>query len=411
VYGHADLPCELGSGSGNVSGSSTAGGGIIVMGSWEQSLPNLSLSGSIEANGGNFTGLISHATIGGPGGGSGGTILLFVRTLLLKKDSVLSSVGGVGSNGSGGGGGGRIHFHWSDIPTGDDYIPFATVKGTILTRGGVSEGQGLSGENGTVTGKDCPKGLYGTFCKECPSGTYKNITGSSKSMCSPCPPNELPRRAVYISVRGGVAETPCPYKCVSDRYRMPHCFTALEELIYTFGGPWLFGLLLSGLLVLLALVLSIARMKFVGTDELPGPAPTQHSSQIDHSFPFLESLNEVLETNRAEESHCHVHRMYFMGPNTFSEPWHLPHTPPEQISEIVYEDAFNKFVDEINALAAYQWWEGSVYSILCILSYPLAWSWQQWRRRKKLQKLREFVRSEYDHSCLRSCRSRALFRG
>jgi hypothetical protein len=119
---------------------------------------------------------------------------------------------------------------------------------------------------------------------------------------------------------------------------MPHCFTALEELIYTFGGPWLFGLFLSGLLFLLALVLSIARMKFVGTDELPGPAPTQHSSQIDHSFPFLESLNEVLETNRAEESHCHVHRMYFMGPNTFSEPWHLPHTPPEQISEIVYVD-------------------------------------------------------------------------
>lgn len=76
-----------------------------------------------------------------------------------------------------------------------------------------------------------------------------------------------------------------------------------------------------------------------------------------------------------------------------------------------YEDAFNKFVDEINALAAYQWWEGSVYSILCILSYPLAWSWQQWRRRKKLQKLREFVRSEYDHSCLRSCRSRALYEG
>lgn len=75
---------------------------------------------------------------------------------------------------------------------------------------------------------------------------------------------------------------------------MPHCYTALEELIYTFGGPWLFGLLLIGLLILLALVLSVARMKFVGVDELPGPAPTQHGSQIDHSFPFLESLNEVL---------------------------------------------------------------------------------------------------------------------
>ncbi|KAM0912788.1 hypothetical protein ACQ4PT_012593 [Festuca glaucescens] len=412
AYGSADLPCELGSGSGNVSTtSSTAGGGIIVMGSLEQSLPILSVSGSVEANGGSFTGVATHASNGGPGGGSGGTILLFVRTLSLEKNSVLSSVGGVGSNCSGGGGGGRIHFHWSDIPTGDDYVPFATVKGSILARGGVVEGQGFPGENGTVTGKDCPTGLYGTFCKECPAGTYKNITGSSKSLCSPCPPNELPHRAVYMNIRGGVAETPCPYKCVSDRYRMPHCFTALEELIYTFGGPWLFGLLLSGLLVLLALVLSIARMKFVGTDEFPGPAPTQHGSQIDHSFPFLESLNEVLETNRAEESHCHVHRMFFMGPNTFSEPWHLPHTPPEQITEIVYEDAFNKFVDEINALAAYQWWEGSICSILCILSYPLAWSWQQWRRRKKLQRLREFVRSEYDHSCLRSCRSRALYEG
>ena len=74
---------------------------------------------------------------------------------------------------------------------------------------------------------------------------------------------------------------------------MPKCYTALEELIYTFGGPWLFCGLLFALLVLLALVLSVARMKFVGVDELPGPVPTQHASQIDHSFPFLESLNEV----------------------------------------------------------------------------------------------------------------------
>lgn len=96
-----------------------------------------------------------------------------------------------------------------------------------------------------------------------------------------------------VLITGGIAETPCPYRCISERYHMPHCYTALEELIYTFGGPWLFCLLLVGLLILLALVLSVARMKFVGVDELPGPAPTQHGSQIDHSFPFLESLNEV----------------------------------------------------------------------------------------------------------------------
>ena len=76
-----------------------------------------------------------------------------------------------------------------------------------------------------------------------------------------------------------------------------------------------------------------------------------------------------------------------------------------------YEGAFNRFVDEINLLATYQWWEGSIYSILGVSAYPLAWSWLQWRRRLKLQRLREFVRSEYDHACLRSCRSRALYDG
>ncbi|KDP34141.1 hypothetical protein JCGZ_07712 [Jatropha curcas] len=420
AYGNAELPCELGSGSGDEkSANSTAGGGIIVMGSAEHPLSSLSVEGSVRADGESFEDIVKQGdftvmnhTRGGPGGGSGGTILLFLHTLDLAESAVVSSGGGYGSlNGSGGGGGGRIHFHWSDIPTGDVYQPIASVKGSIQTRGGIGRGEGQAGENGTLTGKACPKGLYGVFCQECPAGTYKNVTGSDRALCHPCPASYLPHRAVYVAVRGGIAEMPCPYKCVSDRFHMPHCYTALEELIYTFGGPWLFCLLLLALLILLALVLSVARMKFIGVDELPGPAPTQHGSQIDHSFPFLESLNEVLETNRAEESQSHVHRMYFMGPNTFSQPWHLPHTPPEQIKEIVYEGAYNTFVDEINALTAYQWWEGAMYSILSVLSYPLAWSWQQWRRRIKLQRLREFVRSEYDHACLRSCRSRALYEG
>ncbi|KAG8635925.1 uncharacterized protein LOC110603588 isoform X2 [Manihot esculenta] len=419
-YGNAELPCELGSGSGGENpSSSTAGGGVIVMGSLEHPLSSLTVEGSVRSDGESSKGIIKQGEFNvrnditrGPAGGSGGSILLFLHTLDLSESAVLSSGGGYGSpNGAGGGGGGRIHFHWSDIPTGDVYQPIASVKGIINTGGGMGRGEGHAGENGTVTGKACPKGLYGVFCKECPAGTYKNVTGSDRALCRPCPLNDLPHRAIYIPVRGGIAETPCPYKCISDRFHMPHCYTALEELIYTFGGPWLFCLLLVGLLILLALVLSVARMKFVGVDELPGPTPTQHGSQIDHSFPFLESLNEVLETNRAEESQSHVHRMYFMGPNTFSEPWHLPHTPPQEINEIVYESAYNTFVDEINSITAYQWWEGAIYSILSVLLYPLAWSWQQWRRRIKLQRLREFVRSEYDHACLRSCRSRALYEG
>ncbi|KAB2024707.1 hypothetical protein ES319_D06G104400v1 [Gossypium barbadense] len=419
-YGNSELPCELGSGSGNESSAdSSAGGGVIVMGSMEHPLPSLSVEGAVRADGESFEETVwqqeyslSNGSSIAPGGGSGGTVLLFLQKLTLGKSASLSSVGGYGSSkGGGGGGGGRIHFHWSDIPTGDVYQPIASVKGNIYARGGLGRDQSGGGENGTVTGKTCPKGLYGTFCAECPVGTYKNVSGSDSSLCRPCPASQLPHRAVYVYVRGGVAETPCPFECISDRYHMPHCFTALEQLIYTFGGPWLFGFLLLGLLILLALVLSVARMKFVGVDELPGPAPTQHGSQRDHSFPFLESLNEVLETNRVEESQSHVHRMYFMGPNTFSEPWHLPHTPPEEIKEIVYEGAYNTFVDEINAIAAYQWWEGAIYTILSILAYPLALSWQQWRRRMRLQRLREFLRSEYDHACLRSCRSRALYEG
>lgn len=415
TYGDADLPCELGSGSGNDNlAGAIAGGGIVVMGSLEHSLTSLSVYGSIRADGESFEQEI-HQQDGrlisavGPGGGSGGTILLFIHALVLGESSSISATGGHGSHsGGGGGGGGRVHFHWSDIPIRDEYLPLASVKGSIHARGGLGRGRGLAGGNGTVTGKACPRGLYGVFCEECPVGTFKNVSGSDRALCRKCSSNELPHRAFYIPIRGGVTECPCPYKCVSERYHMPHCYTTLEELVYTFGGPWLFGLILLGLLILLALVLSVARMKYMGGDELPALVPAR---RIDHSFPFLESLNEVLETNRTEESQSHVHRMYLMGQNTFSEPWHLPHSPPEQIIEIVYEDAFNRFADEINALAAYQWWEGSVYSILSVLAYPLAWSWLQHCRKNKLQQLREFVRSEYDHSCLRSCRSRALYEG
>ncbi|XP_047328542.1 uncharacterized protein LOC124931992 [Impatiens glandulifera] len=419
-YGNQELPCELGSGSGNDSFiGSTTGGGVIVMGSKEHPLSSLTVEGSVTADGESYREdkmnenmYVMNDWKGGAGGGSGGSILLFLQTLSVAESGMLSSIGGHGSTyGGGGGGGGRIHFHWSDIPSGDVYQSIASVNGSINSRGGLGADEGGAGESGTVTGKSCPKGLYGIFCEECPAGTYKNVTGSDTSLCLQCPAYELPIRAIYISVRGGVAETPCPYKCVSDRYHLPLCYTALEELIYTFGGPWLFGFLLLALLILLALVLSVARMKFISVDEISGPAPTQHGSQIDHSFPFLESLNEVLETNRVEESRSHVHRMYFLGPNTFSEPWHFPHNPPEQVKEIVYEGEFNRFVDEMNAIASYQWWEGSVYSILCMSAYPLAWSWLQWRRKIKLQRLREFVRSEYDHACLRSCRSRALYEG
>ncbi|XP_076911612.1 uncharacterized protein LOC143569627 [Bidens hawaiensis] len=418
TYGDADFPCELGSGSGNDSlGGATAGGGIIVMGSLEHSLSSLYIYGSLTADGESFGENIRKQNVNSnpqisPGGGSGGSVLLFVDRLALGKSSTISTVGGYGGPNSGGGGGGRIHFHWSDITVGDEYQPVASVNGSINIGGGIGKGLGQPGDNGTITGISCPKGLHGIFCEECPLGTYKNVTGSERSLCYDCPTLEFPYRAIFTPVRGGVSDIPCPYKCVSERYHMPHCYTTFEELIYTFGGPWVFGFMIISLLVLFALVLSVARVKFVGGDELSSLVPARHGGlQLDRSVPFLESLNEVLETNRNEESRNHVHRMYFLGSNTFSEPWHLPHSPSEQVAEIVYEDAFNRFAEEINILAAYQWWEGSFYNILSIISYPFSWTWLLWCRKKKIQRLREFVRSEYDHACLRSCRSRALYEG
>lgn len=157
------------------------------------------------------------------------------------------------------------------------------------------------------------------------------------------------------------------------------------------------------------MLLSTLRVKLVGAS-----CPYDKAESAEHHnhrhFPSLLSLSQVRGT-RADETQSHVYRMYFMGPNTFREPWHLPYSPPDAIIDIVYEDAFNRFIDEINSVAAYDWWEGSVHRILSVLAYPCAWSWKQWRRRNKISRLQEYVKSEYDHSCLRSCRSRALYKG
>ncbi|OAY65947.1 hypothetical protein ACMD2_10227 [Ananas comosus] len=415
-YGDADLPCELGSGSVGPSDSAenVVGGGMIVMGSMKWPLSRLEIYGSLMADGQSHgkTDIKSNGTQnGGLGGGSGGTILLFLQSLILEQNSSLSVAGGTGGpTGGGGGGGGRIHFDWSNIAVGDEYVQIASVNGTIISSGGAGNGGGYYGGEGSITGKTCPKGLYGTFCNECPIGTYKDTVGSNSSLCIPCSLDILPNRADFIYVRGGVTQPSCPYRCLSEKYRMPKCYTPLEELVYAFGGPWPFAILLSFILILLALILSALRIK-IGKNDYSYQSTNSIQHDGSDSFPYLLSLAEVPGTSRAEETQSHAHRMYFMGPNTFREPWHLPYSPPDAIIGIVYEDAFNRFIDEINLIAAYEWWEGSVHSILSVLAYPCAWSWKQWRRRKKIHRLQEYVKSKYDHSCLRSCRSRALYKG
>lgn len=98
-----------------------------------------------------------------------------------------------------------------------------------------------------------------------------------------------------LCVSGGVAARPCPYECVASKYSLPHCNTPIEDLVQSFGGPLTFGLLNAAVLVLLAVTLSVARVRIAGTweaEEPPSPK-TPDAMHINQSHPFLESLNEV----------------------------------------------------------------------------------------------------------------------
>ncbi|CAI5977244.1 unnamed protein product [Closterium sp. NIES-65] len=368
-----------------------------------------------------MTGGSEEVGSGGVGGGAGGTVVIHAAYLNMTRGSVISAAGGQGhSVGGGGGGGGKVYFAWQNLERtrGDEYTPRATIEGNwtdvIRTSGGQGSYEGEDGEAGLTGSADCPPGLVGLLCEECPVGTFKSQSGSDPSLCLRCPLDLLPHHAEFTYKRGGASATPCPYRCLSSHFSLPHCDTPMEGLIRDLGGPWVFALActLSVLLLGFAITLARARLLLAGDDlAQPQTRDSDVSSHMDHSLPFLESLNEVMENTRVEEAASHVHRVFFCGDNSFSHPLHLPHSPPRAISDLVYEDSYNRLVDEVNAIACYRWWEGCVHSLLALLALPFAWSWQQWRRRLVVQRLREFVHTRYDHSCLRSCRSRALYEG
>lgn len=111
---------------------------LPVLGSSQWPLLRLDVYGSMRADGQSCRTPSKNSNgtlVGGVGGGSGGTILLFLQSLALLDNSALSVVGGCGGPlGGGGGGGGRVHFHWSKIHMGEQYVPPATVNGSIYYR-------------------------------------------------------------------------------------------------------------------------------------------------------------------------------------------------------------------------------------------------------------------------------------
>jgi hypothetical protein len=72
----------------------------------------------------------------------------------------------------------RAHFLSPPVTSSNIYCYYADYL--FLYSGGMSNGPGFPGENGTVTGRACPKGLYGTFCKV----TYKDYELTSRAELS-----------------------------------------------------------------------------------------------------------------------------------------------------------------------------------------------------------------------------------
>jgi PKD domain len=143
----------LGSGCGTVPGGDGGGGvALIAMGT-------LTLDGTVSADGepASLPGTLTDQ--GGPGGGSGGAILLMAPHLVLANQSVAQAKGGFGrstsvhnGSGGGGGGGGRItavsdqpSTAFSMLSVGGGLGGDTTDPGTVGLVGGEGNGGSLGG--------------------------------------------------------------------------------------------------------------------------------------------------------------------------------------------------------------------------------------------------------------------------
>lgn len=152
-YGSATIPVDMGSGggySGSVGTNGGAGGGLVTI-----TATNLTLAGSIVANG--ASGLASSFYNGG--GGAGGGIYLNITGTFNGTGGTLTANGGVGgttgpSYSGGGGGGGRISISgYTSYTAASTFTAYGGAGGSAAgTHGGAGTLFVKSGSNnGTLT--------------------------------------------------------------------------------------------------------------------------------------------------------------------------------------------------------------------------------------------------------------------
>jgi hypothetical protein len=133
------------------------------------------------------------------------------------------------------------------------------------------------------------------------------------------------------------------------------------------------------------------------------------TSAAESSRPFLESLTEVIETTDPRgTSNKILHRTYFSGNGSFSDPWKLQTNVPRQLFDVYYPDEYSIFAEKLSDMASYEWWEGAVHSLIGLFFFGLSFEYAQWRKETKAKNIRLYVERGYKHQCVRSCRARAL---
>ncbi|MCK5082737.1 MAG: hypothetical protein KAR31_07500, partial [Candidatus Omnitrophica bacterium] len=121
TYGSATQPGALGSGGGTDTTEGTqggTGGGAIKI----NATGTVTVSGTISANGGNYSGTQA-------GGGSGGSLWIIADTLAGSGGSIIANGGNGHADYSGGGGGGRIKLEWTTEKTFSGTISAAAGNG------------------------------------------------------------------------------------------------------------------------------------------------------------------------------------------------------------------------------------------------------------------------------------------
>jgi hypothetical protein len=380
-----------GGGSCNQVGSAVAGGsggGYIKI-----QAKLLDLAGKITADGEECT--INHGD-DTCGGGSGGSININVQKL--SSSGLISAKGNKGDSGGGSGGGGRIYFKWIDKAD-----PAKDWTGDIDACS-IYEQKEKAGECGSVISMECNGAYSGPLCEPCPIGYYSEggynekvypsyTKGSNMKECKEC--TSKPEHSKYISTS---STSDCEWECDDDYIEnddLDKCMSAIQIVIYAFGGIEATIGTLAGIIVFLSILCTLihilrkrkSRKKPMTSFNIRRGGGSKYNT--DHKQPMskLEQPELVLE-----DLPFHECRIYLLGDNSYFKPWALPLVPPDNLKDMVILQEYTKFVDQINALTRWYWREYVIYVLLCIFYYPLGSYWLYNRRKTKYNYLREFIK-------------------